>query len=177
MLQNNIPVRYWCYALQYTAQKYPWLPQSWHKTSRNEEFSGEKTDIRKCVPFYSHGWAHISEEEMQAKKIKTGSKKSKASRAVQYRMLGFFAPYEVTDSTGSTFWVKNAFTCYNLESENIMCRHYWIWNCSTPGALSDVIANTSNKRYRSRHYLPRGVWLYSYRNGYSTTNHPIRMDR
>ena len=59
-------------------------------------------------------------------------------------MLGFSTPYEVTDSTGSTVWVKNAFTCYNLESKNIMCRHDCFWNCSTPGALSDVIANTSN---------------------------------
>jgi hypothetical protein len=25
-----------------------------------------------------------------------------------------------------------------------MCRHDCFWNCSTPGALSNVIANTSN---------------------------------
>jgi hypothetical protein len=25
-----------------------------------------------------------------------------------------------------------------------MSRHDYFWNCSTPGALSDVIANTSN---------------------------------
>ena len=81
---------------------------------------------------------------MKAKKIKTGSKKPTASRAVQCRMLGFSTPYEVTENTGSTVWVKNAFTCYNLESKNIMCRHDCFWNCSTPGALSDVIANTSN---------------------------------
>ncbi len=82
---------------------------------------------------------------MQAKRIRTGSKKPTASRAVQCRMLGFSTPYEVTDTTESTVWVKNAFTCYNLESKNIMCRHDCFWNCSTPrGALSDVIANTSN---------------------------------
>ncbi len=119
---------HWCYALQYTAQIYRWLPQSGHKRSRNEEFSGEKSDISNCVPFYSHGWAHVSEEEMQAKKIKTGSKKPTASRAVQYRMLGFSTPYEVTDSTGSIVWVKNTFTCYNLESKHIMCRHDCFWN-------------------------------------------------
>jgi hypothetical protein len=56
-------------------------------------------------------------------------------------MLGFSTPYEVTDRTG---WVKNAYTCYNLESNHTMCRHDCFWNCSTPGALSDVIANTSN---------------------------------
>jgi hypothetical protein len=76
--------------------------------------------------------------------MKSGSKKSTASRAVQCRMLGFSTPYEVTDSTGSTVWVKNAFTCYNLESKSIMCRHDCFWNCRTKGALSDVIANTSN---------------------------------
>ena len=83
MLQNNTLVRYWCYALQYTAQIYQLLlPQSGHKISRNEEFSGEKSDISNCVLNYSHGWAHVSEEEMQAKRIKTGSKKPTASRAV-----------------------------------------------------------------------------------------------
>jgi hypothetical protein len=120
------------------------LPQSGHKISRNEEFSGKKSDISNCILNYSHGWAHVSEEEMQAKRINTGSKKPTASRAVQCRMLGFSTPYEVTDSTGSTVWVKNAFTCYNLESKNIMCRHDCFWNCSTPGALSDVITNTPN---------------------------------
>jgi hypothetical protein len=50
----------------------------------------------------------------------------------------------LTDSTGSTVWVKNAFTCFNLESKNIMCLHDCFWNCSTPGALSEVIANTLN---------------------------------
>jgi hypothetical protein len=108
------------------------------------KISGERSDISNCVPFYSHGWAHVSEEEMQAKRIKSGSKKSTAFRAVQCRMLGFSTPYEVTDRTGSTVWVKNAYTCYNLESKHIMCRHDCFWNCSTPGALSDVIANTSN---------------------------------
>jgi len=86
---------------------------------------------------------YVSEEE-KAQKIKTGRKKATASRAVQCRMLGFSTPYEVTDSTGSIVWVKNTFTCYNLESKHIMCRHDCFWNCSTPGALSDVIATTSN---------------------------------
>jgi hypothetical protein len=94
--------------------------------------------------FYSRGWAYVSEEVIKAKKINTGSNKPKASRAVQCQMLGFSAPYEVTDSTGSTVWFKNAFTCYNLKSKNIMCQHDCFWNCSTPGALSNVIANTSN---------------------------------
>jgi hypothetical protein len=81
---------------------------------------------------------------MQAKKIKTGKKKPAASRAVQCRMLGYSTPYEVPDSTSATVWVKNGYTCYNLESKKIMCRHDCLWNCSEPGALSDVIANTSN---------------------------------
>ncbi len=50
MLQNNTPVRYWCYTLQYTAQTYRWLPQSRHKISRNEEISGEKSDITFLFP-------------------------------------------------------------------------------------------------------------------------------
>ena len=144
ILQNNTPVRYWCYALQYTAQTYRWLPQSGHKQSRNKTFSGEKSDICECVPFYSHGWAYVSEEEIKSKRINTGSNKPKASRAVQCQILGFSTTYEMTDNTGSTVWVKNTFTCYNLESKNIMCQHDCFWNCSTPGALSNVIANTSN---------------------------------
>ncbi len=50
MLQNNTPVRYWCYALQYTAQTYRWLPQSGHKRSRNEEFSGERSTVYLSIP-------------------------------------------------------------------------------------------------------------------------------
>jgi hypothetical protein len=113
---------------------YRWQPQSGHKQSRNEEFSGEKSDISKCVPFYSHGWAHhVSEEEIQkAKKINTGCKKPKASRAVQCRILGYSTLYEVPDSTSSsTVWFKNTFTCYNLESKKVMCRHDCLWICST----------------------------------------------
>ena len=106
--------------------------------------SQDTNDISKCVPFYSRRWAYVSEEVIKAKKINTGSNKPKASRAVQCQMLGFSAPYEVTDSTGSTVWVENAFTCYNLKSKNIMCQHDCFWNCSTPGALFNVIANTSN---------------------------------
>jgi hypothetical protein len=126
-------VHYWSYVLQYTAQTYRWQPQSGHKQSRNEEFSGEKSDISKCVPFYSHGWAHhVSEEEIQkAKKINTGCKKPKASRAVQCRILGYSTLYEVPDSTSSTVWFKNTFTCYNLESKKVMCRQDCLWICST----------------------------------------------
>ena len=104
-----------------------------HKQSRNEELSGEKSDISKCVPFYSHGWAHhVSEEEIQkAKKINTGCKKPKASRAVQCRILGYSTLYEVPDSTSSTVWFKNTFTCYNLESKKVMCRHDCLWKKRT----------------------------------------------
>ena len=144
MLQNNTPVRYWCYALQYTAQTYRWLPQTGHTLSRNEEFSGEKSDISKCVPFYSHGWAHVSEEEIQAKRRDSGSKKTSAAHAVQCRMLGYAEPYEVPDSTTSTVWVKNSYTCLNLETKTIMCRHDCLWNASEPGALSEVTENTTN---------------------------------
>ena len=146
MLQNSTPVRYWCYALQYTAQTYRMLPQTGHTQSRNEEFSGEKSDISKCVPFYSHGWAHISEEEIQAKKRNSGSKKTSTAHAVQCRMLGYADPYEVPDSTGATVWVKNSYTCYNLDTKRIMCRHDCLWNSSEPGALADVLTNTSNEK-------------------------------
>ena len=146
MLQNSTPVRYWCYALQYTALTYRMLPQTGHTQTRNEEFSGEKSDISKCVPFYSHGWAHISEEEIQAKKRNSGSKKTSTAHAVQCRMLGYADPYEVPDSTGATVWVKNSYTCYNLDTKRIMCRHDCLWNSSEPGALADVLTNTSNEK-------------------------------
>ena len=59
-------------------------------------------------------------------------------------MLGNSTPYEVPENTSSTVWIKNVFTCYNLESKKIMCRHDCLLYGSNPGALSDVLANTSN---------------------------------
>jgi hypothetical protein len=124
------------------------------------------------------GPTYVSEEE-KAQKIKTGRKKATASRAVQCRMLGFSTPYEVTDSTGLTVvWVKNAFTCYNLESKNIMCRHHdCFWNCSTPGALSDAIANTSNDTDLVATSEEEFDYTLIGMDTQRTTNHPIRIDR
>ena len=52
--------------------------------SRNERFSGEKPDMSICIPFYSHGWAAITEEERE---IQPGVKLMK-EKATQVIMLG-----------------------------------------------------------------------------------------
>ena len=91
-----------------------------------------------------HFIAHVSEEEIQAKRRDSGSKKTSAAHAVQCRMLGYAEPYEVPDSTTSTVWVKNSHSCLNLETKTIMCRHDCLWNASEPGALSEVTENTTN---------------------------------
>ena len=123
MLQNAVPVRYWCYALQYAVNTHNMLPRDGHTKSRDEEFSGVKSDISKCVPFYSHGWALISTEEHNAKRRRK-AEKCTTEHAAQCRMLGYTDPYEVPNSTGSEVWVKNSYTCFNLETQKIMCRHY-----------------------------------------------------
>jgi hypothetical protein len=66
MMYHASPVRYWCYALEYTIATYNMLCKIGNKISRNEGFSGEKPDVSICVPYYSHGWAAVTEEERQA---------------------------------------------------------------------------------------------------------------
>jgi hypothetical protein len=55
MMYYSCPVRYWCYALEYTIATYNMLCKTGSVISRNEGFSGEKPDVSICVPFYSHG--------------------------------------------------------------------------------------------------------------------------
>ena len=77
-----------------------------NKISRNEGFSGEKPDVSICVPFYSHGWAAITEEEREAK---PGVKPLK-DRAIQVIMLGYTQPYTKPDKSGAQIYTLKMHT-------------------------------------------------------------------
>ena len=97
MLYHSCSVRYWCYAFEYTIATYNMLCKTGSIISRNEGFSGEKPDVSICVPFYSHGWAAITEEERE---IQPGVKPLK-ERATQVIMLGYTQPYTKPDKSGA----------------------------------------------------------------------------
>ena len=112
-------------------------------TTRNEAFSGEKTDISQCVPFYSHGWVYRSPEERLASRA--GVIKPLKERAVQAYMLGYCTPFPINDISGSTPFLKNSYICYIPSSNSIIPRHDCSFNTnSTASALTNYEENTSN---------------------------------
>jgi len=141
MMYHLTPVRYWCYALEYTIETYNMLCKIGNKISRNEGFSGEKPDVSICVPFYSHGWAAITEEERQTQ---PGVKPLK-DRAIQVIMLGYTQPYTKPDKSGAKIYVKNAYQCYVPSLNKVMVRHDCNWSITPETALSHFEPNTSNE--------------------------------
>ena len=140
---NDSPIRYWCYAAQYSAQTYNNLHRKGQTVSRDEAFYGVKADVSNCVPFYEHGWAFISPEE-RASLVKRGSTKALSERGVQVRCLGYTDPYEIPNNSKAEAYIKNAYICLNLAENKIMPRHDVIWNTPLPGGLSNVTHNDSN---------------------------------
>ena len=141
MMYHASPVRYWCYALEYTIATYNMLCKIGNKISRNEGFSGEKPDVSICVPYYSHGWAAVTEEERQAQ---PGEKPLK-DRSIQVIMLGYTQPYTKPDKSGAKIYVKNAYQCYVPSLNKVMIRHDCNWSISPETALSHFEPNTSNE--------------------------------
>lgn len=140
---NSCPIRYWCYAAQYSAQTYNKLQRKGTTISRDEAFYGIKADVSNCVPFYEHGWAYVSPEE-RAAKLKRGSTKALSDRGTQIRCLGYADPYEIPNNSLAEAYIKNAYVCLNLEENKIMPRHDCLWNSFIPGGLSQITPNTSN---------------------------------
>ena len=140
---NDSPIRYWCYAAQYSAQTYNKLHRKGQTVSRDEAFYGVKADVSNCVPFYEHGWAFISPEE-RASLVKRGSTKALSDRGVQVRCLGYMDPYEIPNNSKAEAYIKNAYICLNLAENKIMPRHDVLWNTPLPGGLSNVTHNDSN---------------------------------
>ena len=140
---NSCPIRYWCYAAQYSAQTYNKLQRKGTTISRDEAFYGIKADVSNCVPFYEHGWAYVSPEE-RAAKLKKGSTKALSDRGTQIRCLGYADPYEIPNNSLAEAYIKNAYVCLNLEENKIMPRHDCLWNSFIPGGLSQITPNTSN---------------------------------
>jgi hypothetical protein len=140
---NSCPIRYWCYAAQYSAQTYNKLQRKGNTISRDEAFYGIKADVSNCVPFYEHGWAYVSPEE-RAAKLKRGSTKALSDRGTQIRCLGYADPYEIPNNSLAEAYIKNAYVCLNLAENKIMPRHDCLWNSFIPGGLSQITPNTSN---------------------------------
>mmetsp|Transcript_29793 Transcript_29793/g.40907 ORF Transcript_29793/g.40907 Transcript_29793/m.40907 type:complete len:1150 (+) Transcript_29793:1094-4543(+) len=143
LIYNLAPIRYWCYGIMYTVQTHNMICSTGNTRTRNEDFSGEKSDISSCVPFYSHGWAAISDEER--KTTDTGTHKTLKDRSVQVIMLGYTQPYPIPDKSESTPYIKNGFICYVPSQNKIMPRHDCIWNSTEETALSNPEPNTSNE--------------------------------
>ena len=94
-----------------------------------------------CVPFYSHGWAAITEEERE---IQPGVKPLK-ERATQVIMLGYTQPYTKPDKSGAKIYIKNAYQCYVPSLNKVMIRHDCNWSIAPETALSHFEPNTSNE--------------------------------
>ena len=140
---NDSPIRYWCYAAQYSAQTYNKLHRKGSTVSRDEAFYGIKADVSNCVPFYEHGWAYVSAEE-RASILRRRSTKALSERGVQVRCLGYADPYEIPNKSLAEAYIKNSYICLNLAENKIMPRHDCLWNTPTPGGLSNVLQNSFN---------------------------------
>jgi len=143
MTHNHTPIRYWCYAFMYMIDTYNMLCQYGNTVTRNEAFSGEKTDISACVPFYSQGWAFRSPEERLLHTTR-GQIKPLKDHAVQVLMLGYCQPYPLPDSSNSTPYIKNSYICLVPSTNTIMPRHDCLFNNSPASALTNYEVNTSN---------------------------------
>lgn len=99
MSYNNTPRKYWCYALDYYCYTFNNLPRMGKLTTRDEDFTGVKSDMSLAVPFYSNGYYNVSiEERKQAKLGKTFSPK-----AIKCRFIGYAITPGVT--------MKNTYLC------------------------------------------------------------------
>jgi len=100
--------------------------------------------VSNCIPFYEHGWAHVSAEE-RASLLRRGATKALSDRGVQIRCLGYADPYEIPNKSLAEAYIKNAYICLNLAENKVMPRHDCIWNTPIPGGLSNVLQNNFNK--------------------------------
>jgi hypothetical protein len=62
MAYNNAPIYYYCYALDYYCYTFNHMPKSNHLKTREEEFTGVKSDLSHSVPFYAKGMYKLSDK-------------------------------------------------------------------------------------------------------------------
>jgi hypothetical protein len=88
------------------------LPLSDQTETRDEVFTGIKTDVSFTVPFYSTGWSQVSEKERSA--LKKQKDKYYNDRAFRIKMLGYPDPYRDKDRSNTIVRVKNSYIVWDV---------------------------------------------------------------
>jgi hypothetical protein len=135
MAYNNTPRKYWCYALDYYCYTFNNLPRMGKLTTRNEDFTGIKSDMSLSVPFYSNGYYNVTVEERA--KAKTG--KTFSHKGIKCRFIG----YSVTPS----ITMKNTYLCLEPNGA-IKPRHDCFFELY-PGDQPSLLKEDTNQRHSS----------------------------
>lgn len=142
---NNAPVYYWCYAMDYYCYTFNNLPRAGKLTTRNEDFTGEKSDMSIAVPFYAEGYYHISPEERLA--LRHG--KAFNPRGRRCRMLGYAGDANIA--------TKNSYQCLIYGTTNsVLIRHDCYFKHYTDDEPSLLSAEV-NQRDQSSFVPPQAV--------------------
>jgi hypothetical protein len=99
------------------------LPQANEKATRDEIFTGVKTDVSFTVPFYSTGWCHLPEDERKV--LQRQHDKHYNDRAYRIKMLGYPDPYRDKDRSDTVVHVKNSYVVWDVTKgrERELIRH------------------------------------------------------
>jgi hypothetical protein len=111
MAYNEAPLNTVCYAIMYSIDTFNMLCSIGQLKTREEIFSGEKTDISSCVPFWATGYAHISPEERLY--LDSKSKKNRNDKSVKVKMIGYPDPYKIPNKSNTIVYVKNSYVVLN----------------------------------------------------------------
>jgi hypothetical protein len=84
MAYNNAPLWYWDYGLDCWVKNYDDQCKMGRLISRNEDFTGVRSDVSEAVPFYALGYYQVSEPE----RIASDKGKVWGDKAVRCRYLG-----------------------------------------------------------------------------------------
>jgi hypothetical protein len=118
MIYNKAPVKFWDYALDYYIHTYNHLPQINKFISRNEEFTGIKSDLSNTVPFYASGYYHVSDSEKQSLKLN----KTLTDKSRQCKFLGYADNFKLLNNSSATIHFKNSYICLTAFN-TIIVRH------------------------------------------------------
>ena len=142
MYYNKVPMVYICYAFEYSADTHGMLCRIGETKTRDEVFYNKKTDVSKCVPFFSEGWYHVTKEErIYLNKNLKQTLKDKARNCI---MLGYTNPYRLHDVTDAPIYIKDSYMCLTLDN-TIAIRHDCYFKCY-PNDLTTILHTSLNKR-------------------------------
>lgn len=128
MQYNQAPTCFWFHALLYYCHTFNNLPRKGRKCSRNEEFTGVKSDMSTAVPFYAEGYYNVTAAEIKSKAF--------GPRAQRCRMIGYAdsvgpndLPQLSSANPDATIGYKN---CYILYSADRSRRRFVRHDCYFP---------------------------------------------